>query len=219
MPEKSCEIFSGFQMVVRASFASLRPSPPAPTQTSTTYGNTVLLLLLASTARSDIVFVVVPVRRCARLRKGEHILRRRSVARPAGHPRRAFNHPISSNPTLLNQLREESAVDRVYDVLTDPPPPPSFVVLQEEEYASSLDRIIKRDFFPELARLDATNEYLAAVELMDEAALEASVRKLWDIEGETGETPRFRTSPLPSPVSRSAIALYLDRPGELTGAA
>src|SRR6266508_6951230 len=52
------------------------------------------------------------------------------------------------------------------------------VVLDEEEYTEALSRIIARDFFPSLVHLDATNEYLDALQTRDPHLITASVRRL-----------------------------------------
>lgn len=57
-----------------------------------------------------------------------------------------------------------------------------------------MSSIIARDFFPSLERLEATNKYLDAVDSMDERQLEASVRRL--IEVDSGRTPaRYMDTP------------------------
>ena len=52
------------------------------------------------------------------------------------------------------------------------------VVLDEDEYTEALSKIIARDFFPSLVHLDATNEYLDALQSQDASLINASVRKL-----------------------------------------
>ncbi len=49
---------------------------------------------------------------------------------------------------------------------------------QEDEYTAALSSIIRRDFFPHLNRLAATNDYLSALEVGDSAALSRSIRRL-----------------------------------------
>lgn len=49
---------------------------------------------------------------------------------------------------------------------------------QEDEYTAALSHIIKRDFFPSLDRLSATNNYLAALESEDTIAIADSIRHL-----------------------------------------
>ncbi|CAO1632154.1 unnamed protein product [Jaminaea pallidilutea] len=44
-------------------------------------------------------------------------------------------------------------------------------VLDEDEYTSSLSSLIQRDFFPALPRLTAENEYLAALQALDDGEL------------------------------------------------
>ncbi|KAK0530033.1 hypothetical protein OC835_004146 [Tilletia horrida] len=51
-------------------------------------------------------------------------------------------------------------------------------VLAEEDYIHSVSTIIARDFFPDLDRLKAENEYLDALQSGDEDWIEASVRAL-----------------------------------------
>lgn len=78
---------------------------------------------------------------------------------------------------------------------------------QEDEYTSALSRIIKRDFFPNLARLDAENAYLTALESQDPVQIEASVRALVREEERAGivaPTPR---------ASRTPRASWTPRPG------
>lgn len=74
----------------------------------------------------------------------------------------------------------------------------------------ALSKIIKRDFFPDLGRLDAENEYLSALASHDEQWIEASVRRL-DHEARTaltdgGRSRRFAPTPTPrfTPYARMA---------------
>ncbi|KAF7311027.1 hypothetical protein HMN09_00646100 [Mycena chlorophos] len=60
------------------------------------------------------------------------------------------------------------------------------VVLDEDEYMAGLEHIIARDFFPSLVHLDATNNYLDALDSQDPRLINASVRRLEEI----GATPR-----------------------------
>ncbi|PPR00643.1 hypothetical protein CVT24_000866 [Panaeolus cyanescens] len=54
-------------------------------------------------------------------------------------------------------------------------------VLEEEEYTAALSHIIARDFFPSLVPLQATNQYLDAVETRDPHLINASVRYLQEV--------------------------------------
>jgi len=54
-------------------------------------------------------------------------------------------------------------------------------ILEEEEYTAALSHIIARDFFPSLVHLDATNDYLDALQTQDSSLINASVRRLQDI--------------------------------------
>ncbi|KAH9082123.1 nuclear protein DGCR14 [Lactarius deliciosus] len=63
-------------------------------------------------------------------------------------------------------------------------------VLEEDEYTAALSHIIARDFFPSLVHLDATNEYLDALESRDPQLIGASVRNLESINA---SRPRYDT--------------------------
>ncbi|SCZ99325.1 BZ3500_MvSof-1268-A1-R1_Chr7-2g09484 [Microbotryum saponariae] len=51
-------------------------------------------------------------------------------------------------------------------------------ILSEEEYITHLSHIIKRDFFPSLANLDAQHEILDAFESEDPKQVEESIRRM-----------------------------------------
>jgi len=55
------------------------------------------------------------------------------------------------------------------------------VVLEEDEYTEALSHIIARDFFPSLAHLDATNNYLDALKSQDSARIQATIRRMEEI--------------------------------------
>jgi len=64
-------------------------------------------------------------------------------------------------------------------------------VLEEDEYTAALSHIIARDFFPSLVHLDATNEYLDALQSRDPLLINASVRRIQDLS----ETPLVSRRP------------------------
>ncbi|KAI9460919.1 nuclear protein DGCR14 [Lactarius psammicola] len=66
-------------------------------------------------------------------------------------------------------------------------------VLDEDEYTAALSHIIARDFFPSLVHLDATNEYLNALESRDPQLIGASVRNLESINASIRSARPWRT--------------------------
>jgi len=54
-------------------------------------------------------------------------------------------------------------------------------ILEETEYTEVLSHIIARDFFPSLVHLDATNNYLDALKSQDSTRIQATVRRLEEI--------------------------------------
>ncbi|KAF9068111.1 nuclear protein DGCR14 [Rhodocollybia butyracea] len=69
------------------------------------------------------------------------------------------------------------------------------LVLDEDEYTAAISQIIARDFFPNLVHLDATNEYLDALNSRDPHLIGASVRKLEQVNNTplVGSSRRYQT--------------------------
>lgn len=72
------------------------------------------------------------------------------------------------------------------------------IVLEEDEYTAALSQIIARDFFPSLVHLDATNNYLDALDTRDPHLIHASVRRLEEV-GNTPLTSARRHLPYQTP--------------------
>ncbi|KAG9314468.1 nuclear protein DGCR14 [Chiua virens] len=83
-------------------------------------------------------------------------------------------------------------------------------ILEEDEYTEALSHIIARDFFPSLVHLDATNGYLDALRSNDPSLIQASVRRLQEVDSTPAcfvrrgwqtpsETP-YGTAPLDTPL-------------------
>lgn len=56
------------------------------------------------------------------------------------------------------------------------------VVLPEDAYLEGMSQILRRDFFPELSRLEAEEQYLLAMEQQDKAGMRAATRQFQRLE-------------------------------------
>ncbi|KAK7463701.1 hypothetical protein VKT23_005640 [Stygiomarasmius scandens] len=72
-------------------------------------------------------------------------------------------------------------------------------VLDEDEYTVALSHIIARDFFPNLVHLDATNEYLDALDTRDPHLINASVRRIEEINATPALSSRRTRLPYQTP--------------------
>lgn len=72
-------------------------------------------------------------------------------------------------------------------------------VLKEEEYLSTLGAILRRDFFPSLARLEAQYEYLTAMERADLEAVREAAQRLNALEAGTATTTGTGTGMVEAP--------------------
>ena len=91
---------------------------------------------------------------------------------------------MSSDPSSSTSLVALAAPERSLNRQT---------VLEEDEYTAALSHIIARDFFPSLVHLDATNEYLDALESRDPQLVGASIRNLESITASVRSARPWRT--------------------------
>lgn len=99
-------------------------------------------------------------------------------------PLTQFPRPLHLSALLLMATGSSSKTDA---------PPRSLdrqTILEEDEYTEALSHIIARDFFPSLVHLDATNDYLDALKSQDPTRIQATVRRLGEIN--TPSTNRRR---------------------------
>lgn len=73
------------------------------------------------------------------------------------------------------------------------------VVLDEDEYTEALSHIIARDFFPSLVHLDATNNYLDALQTQDPRLIQASVCRLEHLQTPVSRRDRPWQTPSQTP--------------------
>lgn len=83
--------------------------------------------------------------------------------------------PLSSRPSsaLVTASSSKSALQRSQITRQ--------VILDEDEYASALSSIVRRDFFPHLDKLAATNDYLGALEAGDPESVAKALRRLREV--------------------------------------
>ena len=128
----------------------------------------------------------------------------------------AFNCLLTTPRLLLSRFSPHLPLGSMSDQLelTSSLPERSLnrqVVLEEEEYTEALSRIIARDFFPSLVHLDATNEYLDALRTRDPHLINASVRKLEDLNFTPAVSERRRRTVAQTP-SQTPFGLASETP-------
>jgi len=123
-------------------------------------------------------------------------LRLKSIVSPRTHIR--FNSlvaPSMSTPNLTVGMSSSGASSSSYAQRSLN----RQVVLEEDEYTEALSHIIARDFFPSIAHMDATNEYLDALHSKDEQLIQASVRRIVDLATPVSRRDRPWETPSQTP--------------------
>lgn len=92
-------------------------------------------------------------------------------------------------------------------------------MLEEDEYTEALSQIIARDFFPSLVHLDATNNYLDALRTQDPQLIQASVRRLEDLQTPVSRRSRPWQTPSETPYAAGPSQTPLRTPRSERGEA